>query len=165
MPSGTSPPSVTTTACSPLVLSLNLWQTGTSAPAAGPVPALGDDDRVLYVGLVPELLEDRDERLVHEHDLVLGVVGYKREVVLVQPGVERVEHSPRAGRPEVRLEVLVGVPAQGSDPVAVLQAQLLQGHGQLFGAGDEVGEGVAVEAFVRAAGNYLAVAVELFGAA
>ena len=57
--------------------------------------------------------------------------------------------------------MLVGVPAQRADPVAGFQPEFSEGDGELLGAGDEVGEGVAVERLVGAAGDYLAVPVEL----
>ena len=55
------------------------------------------------------------------------------EVVRVQAQVQRVEHEPAARDPEVRLQVLVVVPAQRGDAVAALEAELLQGDGELLG--------------------------------
>ena len=79
----------------------------------------------------------------------------------MQPGVEGVQHGPRARDAEVRFEVLVGVPAERADPVARLEPEFIQGYGELLRAGDEVREGVAVEGLVGAAGDYFAVTVEL----
>ena len=64
-------------------------------------------------------------------------------------------------------EVYYAMEAAGSAPDVRSDrvAEVLQGHGELFGAGDEVREGVAVEGFVRPPGYYLPVAVELFRAA
>jgi hypothetical protein len=39
-----------------------------------------------------QLLEYRDERVVHEHGHVLGVADHVDDLVLEQPHVDRVEH-------------------------------------------------------------------------
>ena len=67
----------------------------------------------------------------------------------MQPEVERVEDVAGAGDPEIGLEVLVVVPAEGGDAVARLEAEPLQRHRELPGALAEVGERVGVEAPVR----------------
>ena len=52
------------------------------------------------------------QRLVDEDDLVFGVVHDVRELVGEEADVERVEHTPGAGRREVELEVPGGVPRE-----------------------------------------------------
>ena len=59
--------------------------------------------------------------------------------------------------------MLVGIPAQCANAVAWLESEIVEGHGELFCAGDEVREGVTVERLVGAAGDDLAVSVELLG--
>jgi hypothetical protein len=70
------------------------------------------------------------------------------EVAVRQTWVYGVQDQPRGRNAEVGFQVLVGVPGESGDPVATLQAQLPKGYGQLLGAPDEVGVGVAVEILV-----------------
>ena len=66
-------------------------------------------------------------------DLVLGVVGDVGDVLGRQARVERVQHRADAGDAEIELEVAVGVPGDGADAVAELDAQTLQRLGELLG--------------------------------
>ena len=89
--------------------------------------AVADDDVVLdRLEARRDLLEHRHQRVVDEDDLVLGVVDDVAELLLEQADVERVQHRARAGHAHVDLEVLLRVPHEGRDPIAVLDAQLLQ---------------------------------------
>ena len=122
--------------------------------------AVLDDDHVLDLRLVLELVEQRQQGLVDDDGLVVRVVGDVGEVARVQAEVERVQDEPGARDPEVRLEVLVVVPAQCGDPVAGLEAQLLQGDGELLGPPGHVRVRVAVEALVGEPRDDLLVAEE-----
>ena len=95
---------------------------------------------------------------------VFGMVRDKGQVVLVQTRVEGVENRAGARDSEIRFEVLIRVPSKGADPFTIFYSELLQGYGELFGTGDEIGVGVAVERLIRAAGNDLPVSVELLRA-
>jgi hypothetical protein len=67
----------------------------------------------------------------------------------MQAEVQRVQHEPAARDPEVRLQVLVVVPAERRDTIAALEAELLESHGELLGPPGHVRVRVAVEAPVR----------------
>ena len=102
-----------------------------------------DDEDVLDLRLVLELLPERQQRLVDDHGLVARVRRDVAEVVRVQPQVERVQDEAAARDPEVRLEVLVVVPAERRDAVAGLEAEPLQRDRELPRPLAEVGERVA----------------------
>ena len=82
-----------------------------------------DDEDVLDLRAVAELLEQRQERAVDDHGLVAGVVRDVREVVRVQAQVQRVQHEAAARDAEVRLVMLVVVPAERRDAVAALRGR------------------------------------------
>jgi hypothetical protein len=85
-----------------------------------------DHEDVLDLRLILELIEQRHERAVDDHDAVARVVRDVADVVRVQPQVQRVQHVAAARDAEVRLEVLVVVPAQRRDAVASLEAEALE---------------------------------------
>ncbi len=124
-----------------------------------------DDEDVLDVGLVLELLQQREERLVDDHGFVAAVLRDVADVARMQAQVERVQDEPSAGDPEVRLEVLIVVPAEGADAVAGFESQPREPHGELLRAARHVGVRVAVEALVRQAGDDFALAKERLGPA
>jgi hypothetical protein len=101
---------------------------------------------VLDVGLVLELLGQRDERAVDDQDAVTRVLGDVADVARVEPQVQRVEDEAAARDPEVRLQVLVVVPAERRHPVALLEAEVLQRDRELLRARRHVGVRVPVEA-------------------
>ena len=70
-------------------------------------------------------VEQRQQALVDDDRLVAAVLRDVADVLVVQPEVERVQHEAAAGDAEVRLHVLVVVPAQRRDAVALLQAGLV----------------------------------------
>ncbi len=111
--------------------------------------AVLDYEDVLDRRLVGELLPERQQALVDDQRLVARVRGDVAEVVRVQPQVERVQDETAAGDPEIRLQVLVVVPAERRHAVARLEPDPLQRHGELLRATAEIGERVAVEATVR----------------
>ena len=83
--------------------------------------AVADDDVVLD-GLEGggELLEGRDQRVLDQDHLVLGVVDDVGELLGEEAHVEGVEHGAHAGHGHVDLEVLADVPGEGGDAVALL---------------------------------------------
>ena len=72
---------------------------------------------------------------------VLGVVDDVGQLLGREPDVQRVQHRPHAGDGEVGLQVALVVPAEGADPVALLDAEAGQGRRQLLGPGGHLGEG------------------------
>jgi hypothetical protein len=85
------------------------------------------------------------------------------EVVGAQARVQGVQDQVRGRDAEVGFEVLVGIPGEGDDPVALLEAELPQSYGELLGAPDEFGVGAAMEALVGVAADDLLLAVEILG--
>ena len=85
----------------------------------GCVTVADDDEALDRLQLVDHACEHRHERVVDDHDLVLGVVDDVRELLGEQPDVQRVQHRAEARDREVRLEVLLRVPAERADAVAV----------------------------------------------
>ena len=97
--------------------------------------ALAHDHEVLDgLELVGHLGQRLDQRGVHQHDLVLGVVGHVHQLLLEQADVQRVQHGAHGGHGHVGLQVLLGVPGVGGHAVAVAHAQLGQRGAQALGA-------------------------------
>ena len=90
-------------------------------------------------------LDDRQQVEVDEDDLVFGVVGDIGDMLGRQPRIERVQHRADAGDAEIELEMAIGVPGDGADPVAELDAQALQRLGELLGALGRVAVAVAMD--------------------
>jgi len=106
-----------------------------------------DQDQVLDGGqLAGELVEDRDQGLVDEEDLVLGIPDDELEVLRKEAQVEGVEHGAHGGDRVIELEVAVVVPAEGRDPVALADTEALQGARQLVDPGHHLAVGGAVDA-------------------
>ena len=78
--------------------------------------------------------EDRRQAGVGEQHGVLGVADDVADLLRRQPDVDGVHHRSHAGDGEVRLLVLLGVPGEGGDPVAGLDAQAAQAGRQLIRA-------------------------------
>ena len=110
--------------------------------------------------LVLELVEQRQEALVDDHGLVVGVVRDVGDVARVEAQVQRVQHEAAARDAEIGLEVLVVVPAERRDAVAGLEAELLQPDGELLRPPGHVPIRVAMEALVREPADDLLVAEE-----
>jgi hypothetical protein len=81
------------------------------------------------------------------------MVGDVREVVRMQPEVERVEDEAAARDAEVRLEVLMVVPAERRDAVAALEPERLEGDRELLRAARRLAPRRVVEAPVGKAGD------------
>ena len=68
----------------------------------------------------------RQQGVVDDDDLVLGVVGDVDQLLGEQPDVERVQHRAHRRDREVGLEVLGVVPHEGRDPLVAVDAEVAQ---------------------------------------
>ena len=119
-----------------------------------------DDDVPHGLQLILHLGEHRDQRIVDDHDLVLGMVDDEGELIGEQPQVERVQHRAHTGHRHVSFQMLLVVPLQSADAVAVAHAEPLQRRGQALGAVGDRPEACAARLGARP-GDDLAVAEEL----
>ena len=108
------------------------------------LPVRDVDDVLDRRELPGQLVQDRDQRLVDEDQLVVGVLDYEFEVFWEEAQVEGVEHRAHAGDRVVELQVPVVVPAEGGDAVAVLDPQSLERAGQAVDPGHHLAIGGAV---------------------
>lgn len=93
--------------------------------------AVPDDDQVLDgLELVDHLRQQRHEAVVEDDDAVLGVVDDVDQLFLEQAQVQSVEDRSHARDREVGLDVLVAVPHERRDPVALLHPEAGQHLGQ-----------------------------------
>ena len=99
-------------------------------------------------GGVADLLGERQQALVDDQRPVAGVARDVADVARAQADVERVQDEPAARDPEVRLEVLVVVPAERRNPVAALEAEPTEPDGELLRPSHHVRVRVAVEGAV-----------------
>ena len=128
--------------------------------------AVADRDHVLEADALAEVLDERPEHLVRDQHPVARMGGDVGQVVGVQAEVERVRDHSADRDADVDLEVLVVVPGEGSDAVAVLQAELVaQRRGEAAGSWRELRVRVAMPASVGKPGHDLPVAEELLAAA
>jgi len=81
-----------------------------------------DHDHVLDLCLADELVEQRLQALVDDHRAVAAVRRDVRQVVRMEAQVQRVQDEAAARDAEVRLVMLVVVPAERRHAVAALQA-------------------------------------------
>ena len=124
-----------------------------------------DRDDVLEAHAVDELRGERPEHLVDDEHAVARVRRDVRVVVGVQAEVQGVRDEAAHRRADVRLEVLVVVPHERRDAVAVLEAETAQRDREPLRARREVGVRVPVPALVREPRDDLALGVELVAAA
>ncbi len=96
--------------------------------------ARADRDHVLEADAVDELRGERPQHLVDHEHAVARVRGDVRVVVGVQAEVQRVRDEAADRRADVRLEMLVVVPHQRGDAVAVVEAEAAQRDGEALGA-------------------------------
>ncbi len=90
-------------------------------------------------------LQERNQRLVYEKDLVLGVIDDEFQVLWKQAQVEGVQDGAHAGHCVIQLEVPVVVPGQRGHPISRLDAEPLERAGQAVDAADHLPVGDAVE--------------------
>jgi hypothetical protein len=116
------------------------------------VRAVGHGHEVLHRGEARrELLDQRGEGQVEEHDLVFGMVRDVSDLVREQARVDGVDHRPGAGGGVVDLEMPVAVPGERGDPVVHAHAERFQSVGKAPGAPMRLAVVVAVHrAFHRA---------------
>jgi hypothetical protein len=100
----------------------------------GGVSASGHDEVRDGLQLVGHPGQQRDERIVHDDDLVLRVIGHVDELLGKQPDVERVKNGAHARHGEVGLEVLLVVPAERGDAIPRLDPQPPQRAREAVGA-------------------------------
>ena len=124
-----------------------------------------DEEDVLDVGVVLERVDERGQCSVGDQHPVAGVLGDVADVAVVEPQVQRVQDEAAAGDAEVRLHVLVVVPAERCDAVAGLEAEACERDGELLRAPRHIGVRVAVEALVREPRDDLLLAEERLRAA
>ena len=107
------------------------------------------NDDSIEVHLVPDLLEGRQQDVVHDEKSIPGVVDDVRELVRMQPEVERVDHAADGRHAEIRFEVSKVVPHQRRDAIAGLEAGVLQDSRERTRSTVEVRVGVAMRGVVR----------------
>jgi hypothetical protein len=107
-----------------------------------------------------DLLQDRNQRVVHEDDLILTVVDDVGQLLREQPDVERVQHRAQAGHAHVDLEVLLRVPHEGGYAIAIVDAELAQRLAESVDAIAQLRVGLAGAALL-AQGQHDLVAVHL----
>ena len=97
--------------------------------------AVGHDHDMLHrLQLLPHAFDHGDQVEVDEDHLVFGMVGDIGDMLGRQPRIDGVQYRADAGDAEIELEMAVGVPGDGADPVAELDAQVLERLGHLLGA-------------------------------
>ena len=132
---------------------------------AGRRLAGADRDHVLEADAVLERLDERPQRLVGDQDAIAGMRRDVGEVVGVEPQVERVRDEAADRSAEVGLQVLVVVPRERRDAVAVDEAELVaQRQRELLGASGEIGVRVGVPALVGQPARDRLVAEQLLAA-
>ncbi len=99
-------------------------------------------------GLGADLTRDGDRWIAHSPDAGRVVDG-EDDLLVRQPGIGGVQHRAQAGHGVEQLQVPVGVPGQGGDPVAGPHAQPGQGVGRLGGAPGQAFIVVAPERSIR----------------
>ena len=108
--------------------------------------AVVEDDDLAHRGdLARDLVEQRDQRPVHEEHAVVSVPDRELQLVGEEAQVQRVEDRPHAGDRVVELEVSVVVPGERRNPVARLHPEAAEHVGDLADPRREVAVGVSVE--------------------
>ena len=110
--------------------------------------AVLDDQDVFDVRALSELVEQRDEAAVDDDRAIVRMRRDVREVVRVQPQVERVQHEATARDAQVGLVVDEVIPAERPDAVAALEPELLQADRQGASAAARLAVGAPLEAAV-----------------
>ncbi len=106
-----------------------------------------------------DALGNRKGRRVDADPAVLGVIDDEDERVVVEPRVDRVQHGTHAGDAIEQLEMMVRVPGQRADAVAIADAERQQGLGQPFAAVARGRIGIAVEVALNRACHDLGAAM------
>ena len=77
--------------------------------------------------------QDRRQRQIGDHHLILGLVGDKLDLFGEQPNVEGVQHRAHRRHRDVGLQVFLVVPHEGGDPLVAVDAEAAQRIGQSRG--------------------------------
>ena len=83
------------------------------------------------IQLVADGGDQRQEGLVDEQDLVLGVIEDVHQLLREQPGIDGMADQAGAGDTKIDFQVAIVIPGQGGGPVAMVQSQLQQRGSQL----------------------------------
>ena len=113
--------------------------------------------------LGPDLLEQRQQHVVHDHETVARVIGDIGDVVGVEAEVQGVQHAAGAGDAEIGLLVRIVVPHHGGHRLAPLEPRTRKRRGKLPRAAAKIAVAVAVQRLVRQAGDDLALAEQRAG--
>ena len=70
-----------------------------------------------------DALDQRQEREVEEHDAILRVLDDVRELIDMQPWVERMQHGARSRHGKVKLHMAVAIPCERPYPLALLDTE------------------------------------------
>ena len=118
---------------------------------------IGHHDEAFHVRkMLVQLFHQRQEGQVHEDELVLGVVDDVNELFCRQARIHGVTDGTHAGGGVVDLQVAVGIPGNGTNPVFLGRPELLQGIGQLTGTLGQFRVGIPVNrAFGGTGYNFL----------
>ena len=95
--------------------------------------------------LVLDRFQQGHEGQVEEDEPVFRVVDDIFQLIVKQPRIDRMAHSPDAGNGEIELVVPVAVPGECGDPVAKLHAERLQRIAELFDPSMGIRIGIAVD--------------------
>ena len=119
------------------------------------IAAEGNDDGPVLRHPVLELVVERQQNVIHDNDLVVGMGRDIADVRRAEPQVQRVHDA--AGRRDavIAFQVRGMVPGQCRHPVAFFHAGLDQCPGQFLRAVANVGIGVAQDGFVGPLGDHL----------
>ena len=115
-----------------------------------------DDDNLAHARLRSDLLPQRQQRLVDDHQPIVRDVDDERELVWMQPKVQCMEDRARHRDTEVRLEVLMMIPPECRDALAGRDAERPQRAGQPPGARGKIRIRVSMQRPIRDAGYDLA---------
>ena len=125
-----------------------------------PAAAVGHRHPVLHaLALGGELLDQRREREIEEHDRIFGVADDVGELLVEQTRIDRVGDRAHARDRVVELEVAITIPGERSDPVSGNDAQPRQGAGEPARASMRVAVRIAVDRPFDGARHDLGVAV------
>src|SRR5262249_29529912 len=117
-------------------------------------------EHALDFGFAGELLPQRKQNVVDDEETILGVIYDKRQLVRMEPQVERVHDSSSSGNSKIGFDMSVVVPTECRDAVARLEAATLQGFSQRPCPAVEIAVGIAMNAAIGKTGNDLDFAIE-----
>ncbi len=108
-------------------------------------------DHAVEVQPVLEFVEQREKDVIDDKKAIFGMLCNVPEIVRRQSEVQGVQHAPLCRNAQISFQVGVVIPHQGADPIAALQAGLLQGLCQGSRPAIDVSVGVAMQRAIRQA--------------